>query len=245
MEKTISLTPSDLRVVDAARLKGYDAVYLGSEFCQNLVPSAADYEKLRAMFPGPVVTMTSLLTESGLAKASEFVSTCLSKQKSFEIVVNDWGFLSFLKKKCKKKAKPILGRLIMWEIARMDKKFLNSFCAEYGIESVETDCQDVLDFLDGYGGRINFNFPFRFRSVTRFCPVIKNFNSHACAGACKGAPAKLTNPEVLGEPLYMRGNAYFTPNALLTHKSIKRTVETFLIGVAPTSPKTVSLPANS
>lgn len=228
MEKTISLTPSDLDSVGAARLKGCDAVYLGSEFCQNKLPSPADFKKLRALFPGRVIAMTSILTDSGLEKAAKLLTGVLAKEKTFEIVVNDWGLLALLQRKYKGKAKPVLGRLIMWEIARMDKTFLNSFCEEYGIEAVETDCQEVLGRLEGYKGRINFNYPLRFRSVTRFCPLLKKFNSNPCAGACKGAPVKLTNPKVLGEPLYMRGNAYFTPNKPLKHKSIKRLVETFI-----------------
>lgn len=228
MERTISLTPSDIALMDAARLKGYDAVYLGSEFCQNKLPSPADYKRLRAIFPGPVVTMTAVLTDNGLEKADALLSGFLSKQKSFEIVVNDWGLLALLRKKYKGKARPILGRLIMWEIGSMDKKFLNSFCDEYGIKSVETDSSHILAALKGYKGNVNFHYPLMFRSVTRLCPLLKKFNSNPCAGACKGAPVKLTNPKVLGEPLYMRGNAYFTPNRPISHSSIKRLVETFI-----------------
>ena len=228
MEKTISLSPSDIGAVTAAGLKGCDAVYLGSEFCQNKLPSPADFKKLRAIFPGRVVTMTPILTDAGLEKAAKLAAGFLSKQKSFEIVVNDWGFLALLNSKYKGKAKPILGRLIMWEIGGMDKKFLNSFCEEYGIEAVETDCRDVMDKLDGYNGRVHFNYPLRFRSGTRFCPLLRKFNSPPCAGACKGAPAKLTNSKALDEPLYMLGNAYFTPNRPLIRKAIKRLVETFI-----------------
>ena len=228
MERTISLTPSDLNLVTAARLKDCDAVYLGSEFCQNKLPSPADFRKLRSLFPGRVVTMTAMLSDTGLQKAAELAAGFLSKQKSFEIVVNDWGLLALLNKKYPGKAKPILGRLLMWEIGRMEKKFLNYFCKTYAIEAVETDCSEVMEKLKGYKGRVHFNYPFRFRSVTRFCPLLRKFNSSPCAGACKGAPVKLTNPKVLDEPLYMRGNAYFTPNRPLKHKSIARLVETFI-----------------
>ena len=144
MERTISLTPSELQLLTAERLKGYDAVYLGGEFCENKLPSPADYKKLAAIFPGRVVTVTSIMSDRGLGRAADLLKKHLGRQKTFEIVVNDWGLLRLLRDKYRGKARPVLGRLIVWEIARMDKQFLNSFCREYGIKAVEADCEDVL-----------------------------------------------------------------------------------------------------
>ena len=63
MERTISLAPSELKLLTAEKLKGYNAVYLGGEFCENRLPSPADYGKLAAIFPGRVVTVTSIMSD--------------------------------------------------------------------------------------------------------------------------------------------------------------------------------------
>lgn len=227
MERTISLAPSELRLVTAERLKGYDAVYLGGEFCENKLPSPADYRRLSALFPGRVVTVTSILSERGLARAAELLERHLGRQKEFEIVVNDWGLLRILQRKYRGRARPVLGRLIVWEIARMDKGFLNAFCREHGIRAVEADCEDVLKKLSGFKGAVHYHAPWRFRSTSRYCPHMKAFNSAPCARAC-AAPVRLKNPKVLGEDLYMIGNAYFTPNRPVKSRLVRRTVEAFV-----------------
>lgn len=227
MERTISLAPFELGLVSAERLKGYDAVYLGGEFCENRMPAPVDYKKLAALFPGRVVTVTSILSERGLGRAADLLKKHLGEQKEFEMVVNDWGLLRLLRDKYRGKARPVLGRLIIWEIARMDKAFLNSFCREYGIKSVEADCEPVLKQLAGFKGSINYHAPYRFRSTSRYCPHLKDFTSSPCARNC-GAPVRLKNPKVLGEDLYLMGNAYFTPNRPVKHRLVRRTVETFL-----------------
>ncbi len=227
MERTILLAPSEIPLVTAERLKGYDAVYLGGEFCENRLPSPADYKRLAAIFHGRVVTVTSIMSERGLGRAADLLKKYLGRQKDFEIVVNDWGLLQILQDKYRGKARPVLGRLIVWEIARMDKPFLNSFCREYGIKAAEADCEPVLKQLSGFKGAIHYHGPYRFRSTSRYCPHMKAFNSAPCARVC-GAPVKLRNPKVLGEDLYMIGNAYFTPNRPVKHRLIRRTVETFL-----------------
>lgn len=227
MERTISLTPSEIPLLTVERLRGYDAVYLGGEFCENKLPSPADYKKLAAVFPGRVVTVTSIMSDRGLGRAADLLKKHLGGQKDFELVVNDWGLLRLLRDKYRSKARPVLGRLLIWEIARMDKPFLNSFCREYGIRAVEADCEAVLKQLSGFKGSIHYHSPYRFRSTTRFCPHMKAFNSSPCTRAC-GAPVRLKNPKVLGEDLYLIGNAYFTPNRPVKHRLIRRIVETFI-----------------
>jgi len=225
MERTISITPWALKRIKAERLKKYDAVYLGSEFCENKLPAPGDFGLLRKIYAGPVTAVTSILSETGLERAKA-LAAFLARGGAFEIVVNDWGLLRHLKKHKALKARPILGRLLMWEIAGMDKKFLNDFCAEHAVKAVETDSLEILEKLKGFKGAVNFNYPLRFRAVTRFCPHLKKFNSEPCAQVCeKRGPARLTNAKVLSEPIYLQANAYFVRNKPLKHASIKRLVE--------------------
>ena len=257
MERTISITPWALKTIKAEKLKGYDAVYLGCEFCENKLPSPGDFALLRKIFPGPVTAVTSMLSETGLERAKT-LAAFLARGGTFEIVVNDWGLLRFLKKKYPLKARPallasrrmsstepeadqsrllgqkggarpILGRLLMWEIAGMDKRFLNDFCLKHSVKAVETDSPEILEKLKGFKGAVHFNYPLRFRSVTRFCPHTKKFNSEPCAQICeKRGPVRLKNAKVMPEPIYMHANAYFVRNKPLKHASIKRLVETLM-----------------
>lgn len=227
MEKSISLTPWELNRAKPASLRGCSPVYLGGEFCENKLPSMADVRKLRALHRGPIVIATSLMSNRGLAAAAALARALSAEKKKFEIVVNDWGLLRLLKKDFSRFAVPLIGRLISWEIAEMDKKFLNAFCAEYGVKGVEADSAETLKRLKGLDLPVNFHYPLRFVSVTRFCPHTKAFNSRPCARACKSETLKLTNPAALPEPIYRRGNAYFVPNRPLKSKSIGRLVKMY------------------
>jgi len=225
MENAISLSVSELPGLKPAALKGFDRVYIGSEFCQNRLPTAAAFLKLEKMFRGPVTLATPLLTDGGLDQAMTLVKalTAVKRKKPLEIVVNDWGLLRLIKKN--KLARPVLGRLLMWEIGEMDKPFLNAFCREYRVAGVETDSAEILEKLKGVSGPVHFHYPFRFKSVTRYCSYIRDFNSAACGLECGPAFVRLSS-KAIPEPIYMQGNAYFIPNKPLRSLLIKRLVKT-------------------
>lgn len=224
MENAISLSATELPGLKPAALRGYDRVYIGSEFCQNRLPSAAAFRGLAKVFKGPLTLVTPLLSDSGLDSAVALIKAVApAKGPSLEVVVNDWGLLRLLKKN--KRVRPVLGRLLMWEIGEMDKKFLNAFCREYRAAGVETDNAEILGKLGGYSGPVNFHYPYRFKSVTRFCSYIRDFNSAPCAMQCGSAFVKLSHKDI-PEPIYLQGNAYFIPNKPLKHPAIKRLVKT-------------------
>lgn len=224
MENAISLSATELPGLDASALKGFDRVYVGSEFCQNRLPSAAAFKGLAKLFKGPVTLVTPLLSDSGLDSAVKLVKAVApASGKPLEVVVNDWGLLRVLKKNAR--VRPVLGRLLMWEIGEMDKDFLNAFCREYRAAGVETDNAEVLAKLEGYAGPVHYHYPFRFKSVTRFCSYIRDFNSSPCAMQCGSKFVKLSSPAI-PEPIYLQGNAYFIPNKPLKHPAIKRLVRT-------------------
>jgi len=127
MENAISLSATELPGLKPAALRGYDRVYIGSEFCQNRLPSAAAFLGLARIFKGPLTLVTPLLSDSGLDGAAALIKAVgPAKGKPLEVVVNDWGLLRLLEKN--RRVRPVLGRLLMWEIAGMDKKFFNAFC---------------------------------------------------------------------------------------------------------------------
>ncbi|MCM2266998.1 MAG: hypothetical protein NDI60_04405 [Elusimicrobiales bacterium] len=224
MENAISLSVSELPGLRPAALKGYDRVYIGSEFCQNKLPSAAAFLRLEKLFKGPVTLATPLLTDGGLDQALALIKklAAAKRKKPLEVVVNDWGLLRLLKKN--KLVRPVLGRLLMWEIGEMDKPFLNAFCREYRVAGVETDSAEVLAKLKGVSGPVHFHYPFGFKSVTRYCSYIRDFNSSACALECGPLFVRLSS-KAIPEPIYMQGNAYFIPNKPLRNPLIKRLIK--------------------
>jgi len=226
MENAISLSVPDLAGLKPAALKGFARVYLGSEFCQNKLPSAVDFLSLEKAFGGPVTLVSPLLTDDGLDKVSSLLNKLCSVRRRgpLEVVVNDWGLLRLLKRN--KSTVPVLGRLLVWEIGEMQKKFLNAFCREYRVAGVETDNADVMKKLQGISVPVHFHHPFRFRSVTRFCSFIRCFNSVPCARECGSGFVKLTHPG-LPEAIYMQGNAYFVPNRPLKDRMIKRMIKIY------------------
>ncbi|HAM36540.1 MAG TPA: hypothetical protein DEB40_00995 [Elusimicrobia bacterium] len=212
--------------MSAKGLKGFDLVYLGSEFCQNRLPSEGEIAGLRAVYRGPIVLVTALMTTDGLVRAERLLVKIARGRRKMEVVVNDWGFLHLLRQKYRAAVKPILGRLLMWEIAEMDKAFLNAFCRERGIDSVETDNDLILGRLAGFAGAVNFHYPYRFRSMSRFCPFGRRFNSGPCARSCAGVFARLSAKNLKG-PLFMSGNAYFSENRPSRGPCIGRLVKDF------------------
>lgn len=88
-------------------------VYIGTEFCENLIPTLpalrewyAKVRSLRAAF----TLVTPYVTDAGLDRLKPLLSF-LDKQGSAEAVVNDWGVLTLLRDNYPH-IEPVLGRLL-------------------------------------------------------------------------------------------------------------------------------------
>lgn len=111
IEKALYITkPDNLKYYTP----NYGRIYFGAEFCQNLIPSVKDLNKvinfavrknLRFTFVTPFVTDRWLYK---LDKAFKFIKT---KFTNCETVVNDWGVLEVLSKRYKT-FRVSLGRLL-------------------------------------------------------------------------------------------------------------------------------------
>lgn len=228
MEKSISIPPSQLKNLGASILKYYGHVYLGSEFCENQLPTKSEVLFLSKIYKGNIVLTTPILSEKGIIKVKSLINS-LPKGLIKEVVVNDWGLLRFLNEK-HPEISPILGRLIMHEVFPINKDFLNNFCREYNIGSVEIDNPEIISELKMFSGKINFNYPFQFRSVTRFCPYMKKFNSEKCHRFCDRIGAmKLRNKKVYSKDIVLFSTAYFIYNNTIPKEAkISRIVRVIL-----------------
>ncbi|MBP7795753.1 MAG: hypothetical protein KA059_03125 [Elusimicrobiales bacterium] len=230
MEKTISITPYQSRTFDIKSLKKYDSIYIGSDFCENKIPSTNDIKRLAKIFKGKIIPVFPILSEKAINRAAKLVDMITSVKNVEEIVANDWGLMNMIKKKYSHRFKLILGRLIMWEISDINKEFFNNFFKEYNISSVDIDNPILLKKLEGYGGKINFLNPLQFKAVTRFCPYMKNFTSELCTQECeKYGFIKLENKKAFCKDIYLFSTAYFSFNKRrVTDKRIQRLVESYI-----------------
>ncbi len=111
MERAIHITnPDNLKFYTPQ----YNRIYFGTEFCQNLIPTAKDLKKV-LQFSGKnalqFTFVTPFVTAKGLTGLERLLGILKTKQKKCEVVVNDWGVLELLSRKYKN-FKPALGRLL-------------------------------------------------------------------------------------------------------------------------------------
>lgn len=123
IEEVIHVT--NLRNLKYFRKGKYQRIYWGIEFCQNLIPSLSDTEKilrfaeensLRLSFVSPFVT------ERGLKKLKKIFSRLRKQKIEVEIVVNDWGVLEYLHAEFNGTFEIALGRLLVRQQRDMEIK---------------------------------------------------------------------------------------------------------------------------
>lgn len=115
MEKAIHITSfKHLRYFKKGE---YQRVYWGVEFCQNLIPTLIDTERILTFINQnnlEVSLVTPFVTEGGLRKLKKMFNW-LKKQKvkSLEVIVNDWGVLECLNTEFNGTFEIALGRLLV------------------------------------------------------------------------------------------------------------------------------------
>ena len=225
MEKAIALTPPQLRRIKPEALRGCDIVYLGSEFCQNLLPTAEDMVFAAEKFKKRVVLSTSLMTGEKLAECERLIKKLLRRGRP-AVSVNDMGLLYLLDEKYKGRAEISLGRLVTTDFIRLYKPYASHFCRSYGVKMMETDEEEMLESCLPDGGcAVAFHYPLRLASMTRFCPFAEG-KSGSCGHACDGKTIRLRSPKLRESCLVLKNNAYFFPGKISRSKIISRLIYT-------------------
>ncbi len=205
-EKALQLSAPAFRAAPARARRGLDLLYLGDEFCQNLVPSPDDFACAVDAFGGRVVLVTPLLTDAAFDSVEEIVEAHASPRRPLELVVNDLGLLHAARARWARSVRPSLGRVFMHRVKVMPRGFARGFLKEHGVRRVELDDPALLPRFEGFGLKYSFHTPFRYLSVTRFCPWERRWQG-PCGYACLGAVRKLEHPR-LPAPLLLKGQAY-------------------------------------
>jgi hypothetical protein len=114
MEKAVHIT--NLKNLKYFQKDKYHRIYWGAEFCQNLIPSLTDTEKILRFAKDNSLNLSFVspfVTEQGLRRLNKMFGW-LKKQRvrNLEVVVNDWGVLECLNREFKGCFEIALGRLL-------------------------------------------------------------------------------------------------------------------------------------
>ena len=224
MEKALALSAPEFRKIPASGLKGCGLLYLGDEFCQNLMPSTEDFEQALKKFKGCVVLVTPVLTDEVFDEVERIIKKFASPKNKLEIVANDLGLLHTVRKKYCARVNVTLGRVLGHRVKVMPEGFAGKFLKEHGVSRVEIDDPSLVRRFAPFGIKLSFHTPFRYISVTRFCPWEKHW-PESCNYACLGKIIKLEH-RTLPQPLFLKGSSYSVKTSRApSHPMIDRLVK--------------------
>jgi hypothetical protein len=223
---------------DPAAWRNFDRLYVGHEFCEHLLPTPADVERVIAAKPAatPLTLVTPYVTDAGLVRVRELADRFLADGAFDEWVFNDWGVFRLLRERW---GRPVLGRLLTRQLrdprwlslkreapqnhGHIDDLALNEdfvrFLLDNGVRRVELDViptawQWLPEDLRGSMYR-----PYTYASTTRHCLTANldrrgNCSSRIPAGCgreCLERPLVFRH-EALKCDLFLRGNTLFFRN---------------------------------
>lgn len=199
------ILPAAVKKAAPEFLSAHDLVYVGSEFCQNIFPSAGDVRELYRKGAKKVVLLSSFMTEKGLARVQGAFSAIIGEFPRVEVVLSDFGLLRYLNRRHPRTPKAI-GRPLSIDFMRMAPAACAAFFRAHGITRLETDEDDVLAGMRGKPPfPVSLHYPFRFVAMSRYCPFTRKITDN-CGRACHGKAFQLP---VTGGQLVADANAYF------------------------------------
>ncbi|HAH31633.1 MAG TPA: hypothetical protein DCL44_04900 [Elusimicrobia bacterium] len=222
MELAVLLTPEEARAAGPGLFKRYSRAYVGSGFCQNLLPEARDIGMLHSKGAKTITLATPLFTGAGLKKFEKILKAVLETEKRIEVSVNDLGLLALLRRRYRARVTPLLGRPVSHDYLRMEPSFLKRFLRYYGVKYLESDENSMVRNLPASSKlAVSFHYPLACLAMSRFCPHEGRMDD-SCARSCAVGPVKLE--DACGEQLILKNGAYFAGNTPCRHKAVKRLV---------------------
>jgi hypothetical protein len=175
--------------------ENFTRLYFGNEFCERLIPSRQELQKVLAFVNKRKLSFTFVtpyVTNQGLRKIEKLLVFLAEKCPQAEIVFNDWGVFHFLREK-ELPIIPVLGRLLLkmkrgprimniidkvpeetrryYQTPSLTVPEICTFLKQNRIFRVELDNLLQGIDLDGADKDIHSSLylPFAFISTTRFC----------------------------------------------------------------------------
>ncbi len=207
LEKAAGLELPEIKSASRRFLREQACVYVGSEFCQNIWPAAADVEALFSRGARRVAVMTSFMVTEGLKRAQDSLSGILERFGNVEVVVNDPGMLLYLNEFHPEVPKS-LGRLLSIDFMRMGPDYRREFFRLHRLSALETDEAGLLRNLPAAPGfRVHLHYPLKYAAMSRACPFVRRITLR-CGRKCLGRTLRLPVPDSRRE-LFAVNNAYF------------------------------------
>ncbi len=236
--------PVDPRVVCAASWRDIlppgplRAIYFGSEFCEFLLPDAAQVARYcdHARDTGvEAVLLTPMATPGGFAKIEQLLTTLAAAGDAPAVVFNDWGVADLLRKSfpdLQRRAGRLMNRGLR-DPRLMEKapdvknvpgdrgRRMRSLLVRFGVTALETDPDLEGSFLgDGTEGlqRVLY-LPYAFAASSRNC-LVKAEGARTvddcftkglglpCSGVCRGRWHRVDRSDT-SLPLWRAGNTIF------------------------------------
>lgn len=196
-------------IVNNHLVKG-NILCLGSEFCPALLAKKEYVEKALSISPSGIAIYTSLLNDEELKKTIDVLDEILKSFEGIEIMISDFGLLSWLAKKFPF-VKKAIARPLSLDFMRMPYRQLSSFMLEWNISAIETDEYPMMLNFPTKPKR-TFDIYLRlgpvFSAMSRFCPFTRKLSCD-CSFQCRG---KLDKFSVNGssQKIYRYAKGYFS-----------------------------------
>jgi hypothetical protein len=216
--------------------KDYRRVYFGNEFCQYLMPSREDLEKIIDFTSHNAVAIslvTPAVNDDGLRSIDSLAKRLAEYAPRSELVVNDWGVLELCRKYnltgvlgrllTKQKRDPRLKSLFTRLSDEANRRFRESavnpafedFLKSSGIARVELDylLQGVDDsFEESEEMHFSLYMPYGYITTTRYCIFSRSpGNGNVCDKACQAHSFSLHHRS-FEDPVILKGNTLFFKN---------------------------------
>lgn len=214
------------------------AVYFGSEFCEDRIPSAAEAASLCALAREAdleAVLLTPVVRPAGLALLGDLLAALGAAGWAPSVVFNDWGVLRLLQHDFSllpRRGGRLLNRgLRDPRLAHADaappvgdsgerSRLLRAFLRQEGASALETDPDLEGGFLgeEGSGLQRTLHLPFAFATTGRHClgkaaggargGAFADGLASPCNAPCRGGPRPEHRPDA-PLPLWRAGNTLF------------------------------------
>lgn len=196
MEQAVYVTK--IEDLDCINIKSYSRLYFGHEFCERLLPSLEDLEKVLEFALKNDLHFTFLtpyVANEGIRKVNTLLSFLVREAPQSEVVFNDYGVFRLLRNNYPS-LKPVMGRLLnkmkrdprILDIYRLlpegaikyfkgfslNVPALHNFLLKNGVTRVELDnvFQGIDLDISSLGFSASLYVPYAYITTTRACLAI-------------------------------------------------------------------------
>ncbi len=202
----------------------FKRVYFGNEFCDKLIPTEEEFKKAMEFARNKNINLSLLTCQVSDFSIKKFLPLLSLLRKRDEIILNDWGIFSVLKKDFKNLLPNcILGKFLLNNIGVLSEpfqKFLESLGlsqkrleAEIGYFSSVFDKGGMIKFYPKF--KISLYYPYYYCTTARFCLNLdygeKRFRDPrlVCSKPCQEYTFVADHPTKQGEKLFLKGKTWF------------------------------------